>query len=478
MDTIENIFRVNESFIFTIFGASGDLAKLKIFPAIFALAEQKRFKKNYAIIGYARSKKTTEEFRTTFEQSIKIAHNSKLSTYQEKILSELLQNVHYISGQYDQLSDFRHYRKFIDKLKLEKPIEISYFSVPPSVFAPIVENLAGIKNENEIRLILEKPFGTDECSARELFHFIARFFDEEHVYLLDHYLGKKAVRSILPLRHVNRILNLMLKGKEIANIQISAFEDFGVEDRIGYFDQSGTIKDMIQSHLLQILALVTMSIPIEKKAKNIQNEKSAILSSLHFEPKKTNISLGQYANYCSDHEACKLSKTETFAALKFFINRESWFNVPIFLRTGKNLHEKHTFLTIELKKFPFQKASDQPNRVIIELFPDEKIHIKLLDEDGVTSQNEEITTSDSLACTGDYCLPPHSLLFLDVIRGNKKHFVSFNEILASWHFIDRVIEFIKNENVPVEVYKIGSAGPKSQNILTEKAAFKWYNLYK
>lgn len=477
MQTIENIFRVDESFFFTIFGASGDLAKLKIFPAIFALAEQKRFKKDYAIIGYARSKKTTAEFRDIFEKSVRDDHKSELNNYQEEILTELLENVYYVSGQYDVAEDFQNYRKFIDKLKLGTPTEISYFSVPPSVFAPIVENLAGIQNENEMRLVLEKPFGTDECSARELFHFIARFFDEEHIYLLDHYLGKKAVRSILPLRHVNRILNLMLKGKEIANIQISAFEDFGVEDRIGYFDQSGTIKDMIQSHLLQILALVTMSIPIEKNAKNIQNEKSAILSSLHFEPKKTNLSLGQYNNYCSDHEACKLSKTETFAALKFFINRESWFNVPIFLRTGKNLHEKHTFLVIELKKFPFQKESDQPNRVIIELFPDEKIHIKLLDEDGVTSQNEEITTSDSLACTGDYCLPPHSLLFLDVIRGNKKHFVSFNEILAAWNFVDQITGFIIDEKIPVETYETGSEGPATQHTLTQKEGFKWYDLH-
>ncbi len=477
MQSIEDIFRVDEPFVFTIFGASGDLAKLKIFPAIFALAEQKRFKKNYAIIGYARSKKTTEEFRAIFEQSVKKAYKKELNTYQEEVLSDLLKNVYYVSGQYDQLSDFQSYRKTIEDLKFQKPTEISYFSVPPSVFAPIVENLAGIRNENEMRLVLEKPFGTDEGSARELFHFIARFFDEEHIYLLDHYLGKKAVRSILPLRHVNRILNLMLKGREIANIQISAFEDFGVEDRIGYFDQSGTIKDMIQSHLLQILALVTMSIPIEKNAKNIQNEKSAILSALHFEPKKSNISLGQYDNYCSDHEACKLSKTETFVALKFFINRESWFQVPIFMRTGKNLHEKHTFLVIELKKFPFQKESDQPNRVIIELFPNEKIHIKLLDEDGVTSQNEEITTSDSLACTGDYCLPPHSLLFLDVIRGDKKHFVSFNEILASWNFVDKIVNFNVTEKIPVETYEVNSKGPASQNTITGKDGFKWYDLH-
>jgi len=173
----------------------------------------------------------------------------------------------------------------------------------------------------------------------------------------------------------------------------------------------------------------------------------------------------------------KDSKTPTYIALKLGINRESWYGVPIFLRTGKKLHEKHTYITIELKKFSFQGEDQKPNRVIIELFPEEKIHIRLLDEDGVTSRVGEIGVSESIACQGDYCLPPHGLLFLDVIRGEKIHFLSFAEILASWKLIDRISDFIEKEKISVERYKEGGCGPEGRKEVMRETEFQWYDLH-
>lgn len=472
------IFRIKKPFILTILGASGDLAKIKIFPALFALAEQKRFPKDFIISGYARTSMTDKEFRKEFSDAVLSSLKKPVQPRQKEILSELLTHVFYFSGQYNRGKDFEQYKSRCASLCSEPhPTQIIYFSVPPTLFEPIIENVAQTYKKNEdIRLVLEKPFGHDETSATQLFHFLGQRFEEEQIYLLDHYLGKKAVRSLIPLRHMNRILNLMLKGREVANIQISALEPLGVENRIGYFDKVGAVKDMIQSHLLQILALVTMSIPVERNAKRVQEEKSAILSALQFKPDKNNISLGQYTDYRKQSPETKESETATFAAVKIFINRESWHGVPIFLRTGKKLNEKHTYLTIELKKFEFQKASHEPNRVIIELAPDETIHIRLLDEDGATARLGEIGASQSIACQGDYCLPEHGLLLLDVIRKEKMHFLSFSEILASWNLVDQILHFARREKIPVEKYKFNTCGPASQHNLMKEHSFAWYHL--
>ena len=464
--------------IFTVYGASGDLAKLKIFPALFALAEQKRFPENLAIAGYARSQMTQEEFRADFADSVKSKFEGEWGDYQEQVLTELLPKVHYFSGQYDRYNDFRNFKQFLSERMPGKklPQHLMYFSVPPFVVKPILTQVAEVFNpkENDVRLILEKPFGSDEQSAQAMFHFVSQKYHESQLYFLDHYLGKKAVRSLIPLRHMNRILNSMLKGREIANIQISAIEPMGVGERVGYFDQVGTIKDVVQSHLLQVLAMLTMSIPIDDEAERVQEERAAILNALDFKPEKHHLSIGQYDGYKKEDEKVKDSVTETFAALRLSINRETWHDVPIFLRTGKKLDSKHTYLVVELKKFSFQDEAQEPNRVIIEFFPQECIQIRLLDEDGATLRHGEIAASESIACHGDYCLPEHGLLLLDVVRGEKRYFLGMPEIVASWHIIDQVIGYMKTKKRKPETYKPGSTGPKSQHDLMKDTSFKWY----
>lgn len=475
---MKEIYRAKQPFVFTIFGASGDLAQLKIFPALFALAEQKRLPKDYYFVGYSRTEMSHTTFREKFETSVRENYKGDFGEYQEGILKECLAQVYYFAGKYDNAEDFEAYKSFRDETTGVKDIlQLYYFSVPPSVFAPIVKQVAGIRGTgDDVRLILEKPFGDSEKSARKLFHEVVQYFDEENIYLLDHYLGKKPVQSILAMRHANRILNIMLRGSEIENVQISALESVGVGKRIGYFDDSGTIKDMVQSHLLQLLALMTMSIPIEKNAENIQKEKAAILQALNFPPGPNALCIGQYKGYREESEQVENSQTPTFAAMKLYINREEWFDVPIFLRTGKCLDERHTFMVIELKKFAFQPKDHQPNRIVIEFAPEEQISITLLDEDGVTSQSSQVISTHSIACEGDYCLPEHGLLLLDTLRGEKKFFLSFEEILACWDLVDEVEAYIKDANVELETYDIGSRGPAGQARLMEaKAGRDWFD---
>ncbi len=464
-------------FILTIFGASGDLAKLKIFPALYDLLEQGSMPKTFWIVGYARTKMTRKQFQNIVRDAIKNKFGTRAK---KKTIDALLAHVHYFPGAYSELTEFEKYQKFLKTLqKRTKMAHIAYFSVPPVVFKDIIRNLALSRSsvKDDIRLIIEKPFGTSCKSATELFHFVSQYFKEDKFYLLDHYLGKNAVRSIMNLRHNNRILSLMMQGRQIANIQITKFETLGVEERAGYFDNVGIIKDMIQSHLMQLLALVTMDIPVTKTAKSQQRERLSVISAIECAPKHDNVVIGQYRGYKKEHGIKKSSRTETFAAMRFFINREDWYETPIYIRTGKKVDESHTYIVVELNKFPFQEAHEEPNRLIFEISPDEKVNITLLNRQEDVDKYQELTTSDSIACDAEGCLPEHAMLLLDVLHEQQMHFVSFPEVIAAWRVMDQIASVVKRRKVRLETYEKGSEGPKSQHGLTTMDGFEWYDVH-
>lgn len=469
--------KIEKPFNFIIFGASGDLANLKLFPAIYELALQKRFAKDFSIYGFARSDMKQEEFRKMFAESVK--KYADKTTFSQKVLDELLEHVHYHSGQYDNPEDYQTFGEELLKIhKGKKVYNLAFFAIPPVVFKSVVENLSKIRKTigNDTELILEKPFGEDRESAGKLFKFVTNHFEKERLYLIDHYLGKNAVRSIFPLRYNNAILNLLLRGDAIKNIQISALETAGVDERIGFFDDVGIIKDMIQSHLLQILALLTMRMPIHQEVHSIRREKGDVISALRIEP-ECGLVLGQYKGYKKLKGVKEDSQTPTFAALKLFIDLTEWYKVPIYIRTGKNLSHKHTYIVIEFEKPPYAKESEiEPNRLIIELHPKEKIQIKLVNDLGKEVPNySDLITEESLACMGDDCLPPYANLILDAFLSRTTSFLSIDEILASWHFIDDVQKYIKNAKCRITEYETGSYGPKEQERLTKSDNNKWYD---
>ncbi len=470
------LYQVKQPFIFTLFGASGDLARLKLFPAIYQLALQKRLPKEYYIVGFARTPMERVQFQKQFEDSVRTKEGSNLN---EKILADMHEHLYYFSGQYTSRADFDAYRAWLAQTTGGKSLmHLAYFSVPPVVFKDIILHLAETRAnpDEDIRLIIEKPFGGSQATAEELFHFVAQHFREDQVYLLDHYLGKTSVQSIMHLRHSNRLLNLMMKGREVANIQITAFESIGIADRVGYFENTGIIKDMIQSHLLQTLALVTMSIPITERAESIHRERHNILSAILPPQDKGDVILGQYRGYKKEKGVPATSKTETFVGMRLFIDRESWHNVPIYLRTGKKTHEKHTFVVIELKKFDFQSPQEEPNRLVFELQPDERIGIKLVNKLGEKAEYQEVSAMASVACDIEGCLNDHAALILDAIKGDKTNFLSFPEIIATWRVTDGILDVIEKHHVKVENYDDGSHGPDSQHQLTKIDNFTWYDV--
>lgn len=463
--------------ILTIFGASGDLARLKIFPALYELLEQKKLPKQFLIVGYARTKMTRNDFRAVVAKAIeqKFGKQTKKS-----IVNALLTHVHYFPGTYNELADFEKYMQFLSTLqKRVSMVHLTYFSVPPTVFHDIIRNLALSRQSpsDDIRLILEKPFGTSCASATELFHFVSQYFPEEKLYLLDHYLGKTAVRSIMNLRHSNRILSLVMQGRQIANIQITKAETIGVEERGEYFDGVGIIKDMVQSHLLQLLALVTMDIPVTRTSTSLQRERLSVLSAVGCPSTDGAVVLGQYKGYTKEQDVKKRSRTDTFTALRLFLDREDWYNTPIYIRTGKKLHESHAYIVVELKKFPFQDPREEPNRLIFELSPNERINITLLNRQDDVNSYQELTTSDSIACDIDGCLGEHATLLLDVLHERHMHFVSFAEVIATWNIVEQLTRVIKKRKIRLEMYEPGSTGPKSQHSLTSMDGFEWYDVH-
>jgi len=470
---------IKDPFVFIIFGASGDLARIKLFPSIYDLYINNKLDADFLIYGFARSKNTEEEFRKFFEKSIR----DKRKNINESALKNLLEKIYYVCGQYNDIND---YHKLFDEIKkhqfTHKIRKIAYFSVPPQVFKDLINNLGQVKTDTKenIKLVIEKPFGEDGSSARKLFHSVSKYFNEDDIYLLDHYLGKTGVQSILPLRYDNSILNLMLKGNAIKNIQITIKEEVGIDQRAGYFDQVGIIKDMFQSHLLQILALITMYIPVVYNPRNIQREKYNILSALRYPNETQKIILGQYATYRTEKDVPASSLTPTFVAMELFIDQVDFYKVPIYIRAGKKLNSRSAYIVVEFKKLPFQQDKNAPtNKLILELHPNEKIHIRLVKkqaDDGMIVY-DDIVTSDTLTCDKKACFEAYGRLILEMLNEDKTNFLSFPEIIECWRLTDYLYKFMDKQNTPTIIYHDNSNGPEQQNNLIQSEGNEWYEIH-
>lgn len=444
-----------------IFGASGDLASLKLFPAIHELFAHDLLPSSFQIVGFGRGSFTTEQFRKVFRKSLG-KHLGKFGMKAE----QLLKHVYYVQGQYAEVEDFTKLEKFCLELNNGHSSEqIAYFSVPPLVFGNIVQNLSLTlkKKATSFKIILEKPFGTSEKTAQSLFKTISSNYDENQVYLLDHYLGKRPIQSILKLRLENNVINLMIRGQEIDHIDIEASEESGVGTRVRYYDQVGAIKDMLQSHLLQVLSLITMDIPISLDLDSLQREKHNILSAIKFSGDKNDLIIAQYTGYDRLKDVKPKSRTETFVAVKLFIDRRDWFNVPVFIRTGKMLEKSLTRVTIVFKKMTFQEKPAPNNKLIFEMKPGEQLSLKLIQKatlkDPEKKSYEEVDLAESLGCHVDFCLGDYASLLNDVQRGIKTYFLSYPEIVAAWKVVDKIERTITKKKIPLLFYKQHSSGP-------------------
>lgn len=491
------IYNMSDSFgnytAIVVFGASGDLAKKKTFPALFGLYRENHLPSTVKIIGYARSKLNDEEFKTRISSNFKVGDDKKHK------VDEFLKLCSYVQGQYDTAEGFETLNKEIEQYEAEtesKKERLFYLATPPSVFGIVAENLKQhvYPKDGRVRLIVEKPFGHDLESSNKLQKELAPLFTEEELYRIDHYLGKEMVKNLLVLRFGNEMLNAAWNSKHIKSIQISFKEAFGTEGRGGYFDTIGIIRDVMQNHILQVLTLLTMERPTSFDPEAIRDEKVKVLKAI--EPfDRDDLILGQYGrsedgskpSYLDDDTVNKESKQVTYAALGLKINNERWEGVPIVIRAGKALDESKVEIRIQYKpvaKGMFKEISR--NELVIRIQPKEAVYMKINSKiPGISTETSLIDLDLTYATrySKDFWIPEaYEALIRDCYLGNHSNFVRDDELQISWSLFTPLLNYIESKDGPTpEIYPYGSKGPKDLRkflnkhgyIFTEDGVYQW-----
>lgn len=473
-----------------IFGARGDLSARKLFPALLHLESCNLLPEDLKLIALAREDLTLAVFLEDLKAKVRPSISD--SRWSEDLWAGFSSRFDFIRINFGEPGDFPVLREALP----DSRTSIFYLATPPSLFPVICENLGQTGClDGDTRIVLEKPIGHDLESSRQVNETVGKFFPEENIYRIDHYLGKETVQNLLVLRFANRFINTQWDQSCIDHVQITVAETVGIEGRWSYYDKVGQLRDMVQNHLMQLLCLVAMEPPNSMTAEGIREEKVKILRALRTID-DTNVAdhavRGQYGPgwYRGDavpgyleEEGCETtdSNTETFVAIKAFIDNWRWAGVPFYLRTGKRMPEKLTEIVISYKSLPhniFSSGENIPNRLVIRLQPNEGIEMQMVsklhslkDKMGLVRQNLNL---DFLGSSGMDRIPDaYERLFLDVIKGDQSLFVGREEVEQSWHWCDSLIKAWNRQGVEVKNYHAGSWGPTKSELLIEKDNRSW-----
>ena len=476
----------NHPFSLILFGASGHLAHIKIFPALYYLALKKRLPEQYYIIGYARTPMTD----ATFQESVASSIREHVPDVDNAVLTRLLQHVSYCPGQYDREEDFKALALHLKNREgsTKKLVRLAYLSIPPSVFSATLQNIhtSGVHDpEHMFRCIVEKPVGSNIETFEGIRAQLMEYFEPGEIYILDHYLGKEAIRNMYFLRYANPVIERLLKNTLISHVQITASEVDGLEGRAGYFDAVGTLRDMFQSHLIQIAALLTMRLspdlqdlqPLRAEAVRQFSLPSTDLSEIAVQ--------GQYhsgvvngtkvVSYGAEAGVTKDSRTATYAAIKLWSQAPRWAGVPFYLRSGKRLKEKQTRVAIEFNEAPTLKGKHQMrNRLEIILQGEAGMKLTLQTKLGGSEPTfRPLVMEDPLICMGD-CFVEHSLLLMEAINGDQQWFLDFEEVRHSWSLIDPIQSYFDAPDTSLFSYTSGSMGPKEADDFISRHGHAWF----
>jgi len=495
--------RTPEPNIVVIFGASGDLTKRKLLPALYNLELERLLPNSFAIIGVARRPIGDEAFRAQMLEGINTFSRNKPAD--PSVWESFSKSITYCDGEFDKPETYDKLKAALDKIDKERGTggnRLFYLATAPEYF-PVILNklgehgLAKSPTGGWVRVIVEKPFGRSLATAQELNRTVHANFDENQIYRIDHYLGKETVQNILALRFANGIFEPLWNRNYIDHVQITVAEAVGVEGRGGYYETSGVIRDMIQNHILQVSTLVAMETPSAIDANSVRDEKLKVVKSIRPVPLDhidEYVIRGQYGSgssggkpvpgYRQEPSVAPTSNTETYVAFKYFIDNWRWAGVPFYLRSGKRLPKRVTEIAIQFKQAPLQlfgrgAESMQPNLLALRIQPDEGIALRFgskVPGQAMTVRPVKMDFRYGASFGGE---PPEAYerLQLDCMLGDATLFTRADEVEAAWTLIDPVIKHWE-ANPPADFpnYEAGSWGPKTSDEMMEKDGRAWRRL--
>lgn len=473
-------------FDYVVFGGAGDLALRKLYPSLLRREADGQLPTDARIIGASRSAKADNEFRELVKQH---CEENLGDSFPADVWETFAKRLSYCKIDATTEADYKKLKTTLDQHK--DRVRVFYLAMSPALFGATAENLHAVGlHKNDSRIVLEKPVGRDLPTFREIDDQVGKFFSEEQIYRIDHYLGKETVQNLTALRFSNILFANVWNADNIDHIQITAAETVGLGERAGYYDKYGAMRDMVQNHLLQLLCLVAMEPPAKFDQDSLRDEKLKVLKALRrWKPENLNdVVFGQYAKGMMvqtpvpgyTDELGKDSHTETFVALKTYIDNWRWSGVPIYLRTGKRMEVKHSEIVIQFKQVPHSIFGDDmrmaANRLVLRLQPDEGVSLELMTKDpgpgGMRLRQAGLDLSFQQEFDVDFP-DAYERLLLDVVRGNSTLFMRRDEVEAAWSWIGPLLEHKENSNEAPKPYKAGSWGPKESGFLIYQEGNQW-----
>ncbi|MBJ6360726.1 glucose-6-phosphate dehydrogenase [Paenibacillus sp. GCM10012307] len=479
---------------FVLFGATGDLAKRKIYPALYNLFLDQKLPQHFSLIGLGRRELTDEDFRANIEKSLQdfSRRNVQDSAQLERFLQAFGYNVLNIGNKEDYQVLHQRIEQREQELNL-RPNRMFYLSVGPEFFETIAANIMGSglgSADGWKRLVIEKPFGSDLQTARDLNEKLSQAFTEEEIYRIDHYLGKPMVQNLEALQQVNPVFRALWTNRYIANVQITASETVGVEERAGYYDHVGALRDMFQNHMLQLLMMTAIHVPQKSASEKVHQKKKLVMEALETLSKQdvhAHVVRGQYTagsiqdksvvGYVEEPGIPQESRNETFVAARLKIDDYFWRGVPIYIRTGKRMREKSTRIVIEFKE-PLKQSTSKadaaaPNLLIFEISPNEGISLQLNTRDP-QHRGEFKPIYINLHENQDNIAEAYENLIHDALNGDPTFFAHWDEVELSWAWVQPILEAFEENLVPLYTYEAGSFGPAESDALLAEDGFHWW----